>query len=353
MDTQRVLSDFSVYVVGAGAIGRVMAGMLSQQGYDPTIVCRHETSKEIKANGGYTFVTHGNVETSLSPKLMSFDRLSEHKAPKTPLIFYATKATYLPQTVKHIQPIITPESHHVFLQGGIPWWLGHAVHSEFDLKQITDANDSMIKAFGTLDNIYAGMIKFGAVLDGNKAELKGKSDITFGAVVKNPENISFCHALKDMFDQELVKPYVFEGNLAEAIWTKAAGSFAMSAYALISGNTLGQMYDDVEIRQSMITCAEHVFQAGQALGIVQSNEPDWDAYFAGIAKSKPDHRMSITKDSSEIAQIIGWPAAIARKVNAISGLLQDVYEQIPKRYKPRAGINDLPSNAASLDKGPS
>lgn len=336
MDTKRDFSEYDVYVVGAGAIGRVVTAMLYLNGANPTLIAREDSLEETRNFAGYTLIARGGDYLPVSPNTLAYSEIQKNADTKPSIVFYATKASYLAQAIKHVEPLFHEDTQHVFLQGGIPWWFGHALTSTFNLSSITDRDNQIIQSVKHLGHVHAGMIKFGAETDGDVTELKGLSDFTFGSVVKSQTSIRLGQHLKELFTFEnpLVKPSVTYAHLPQMAWTKAAGSFSMSAFAMITGRALGQLYNCLGTRDNMIKAAKEMVETGKRIGIFEETPTDWDKYFYGIAKSKPDHMMSITKDPSEITQIIEWPMEVRRSLGMDMTLMDNVYSRIPQRFRP-------------------
>ncbi len=349
MDTKRDFSEYDVYVVGAGAIGRVVAAMLDLKGAKPTLIAREDSLEETRIFAGYTFIARGGDYVPVSPNTMAYSEIPKDINSKPSIIFYATKASYLAQAIKYVEPLFHKDTQHVFLQGGIPWWFGHALTSSFNLSSITDPDRQIIQSVRQLENVHAGMIKFGAELDGNVAKLKGLSDFTFGSVTKTQDGIRFGQHLKELFtfDTPLVKPSVTYAHLPQTIWTKASGSFAMSAFAMITGRTLGELYNCIGTRNNMIGAAQKMVETGNHIGIFEDTPTDWDKYFRGIAENKPDHMMSITKDPSEIAQIIESPMMIRSSLGLDMTLMDEIYKRIPSKYKEQSSTKRTVSTVVS------
>lgn len=333
MKEQEKSDKFDIYVVGAGAIGRVVASLLSFSGHAPILVCRDKTARIMRLQKEFNFFSAQKELGPCQPDILGFKDIESHELSGRPQIFFhATKASYLSKTVKEIKALIGLNATHVFLQGGIPWWMGHTL-PDGNFAELTDPESSIKQAVGSLENVHAGMVKFGASTEhknsGTTVYHKA-GDFTLTPVFASQKGFNTSREIVDLFDPDLLQPEISQAPAKQAIWAKAAGSFAMSSMALIHNATLGEMTSSPEMLDDMINIAHCILDIGKEVGIHISHPIDYEAYFKSIADKKPEHMMSITKDQSEIEQLLLWPIEIGRRAGCNIAAL----ESAVKRIKP-------------------
>jgi len=104
-----------IVVVGAGAIGRVTAGLLARAGYDLHIVCKHpELAERIADRGLHVYGVRGEFYAPL-PARAEIQELEG----KYDLALIATKAPDMSDAARRILPLLKDDSAVVSMQNGI------------------------------------------------------------------------------------------------------------------------------------------------------------------------------------------------------------------------------------------
>ena len=108
-----------ICVVGAGAMGGLMAVKLARSGEEVTVVARGAHLAAIRERG-LTLVEGGAEDTV---RLGATDRPAE--AGPQDLVVLATKAHQLTAVAAELGPLLGPSTVVVTAQNGIPWWYFH------------------------------------------------------------------------------------------------------------------------------------------------------------------------------------------------------------------------------------
>src|SRR5262249_33657201 len=116
-----------VCVVGAGAIGGLVAAKLALGGNEVTVIDLGPHLAAIKANGLKREWHDGKIETA---KLKAVEKAAE--AGKQDLVVLAVKAHYLDQVVKDIDHLLGPETMVMTVQNGLPWWYFQRLGGKYD-----------------------------------------------------------------------------------------------------------------------------------------------------------------------------------------------------------------------------
>src|SRR4051812_47240027 len=104
-----------VCVCGVGAVGGLVAARLARAGVDVSLVARGATLQNIRENG--LVLLEGNGRQSF--EIVATDEPGE-LGPQD-LVVLAVKTTALDLAVRHVQPLLTPDSHVLPAINGIPW----------------------------------------------------------------------------------------------------------------------------------------------------------------------------------------------------------------------------------------
>jgi 2-dehydropantoate 2-reductase len=110
-----------ILIVGAGAIGGMLAGYLGAAGRDVTVFARGLTASTI-AERGIRLVTPEQTEIQTRP------RVADGSAPLAPfgIVIFATKAFSLGAALAQVRGAIGPETLVAPVVNGVPWWFGTA-----------------------------------------------------------------------------------------------------------------------------------------------------------------------------------------------------------------------------------
>src|SRR6202163_1111509 len=107
-----------IAVVGAGAIGGLLAVRLSLSGQTVTVVDQGAHLDAIRANGLRLLHHHGSEELAREVRAVA----SCEEAGEQDLVFLALKAYVLEAVVPQMRPLFGDDTPVVPLQNGLPWW---------------------------------------------------------------------------------------------------------------------------------------------------------------------------------------------------------------------------------------
>jgi 2-dehydropantoate 2-reductase len=106
-----------VCVVGAGAIGGMLAVRLAQAGHEVCVIVRGANLAAVRQHGMKLVLDEG---TELVAPVRATDRLAE--AGVQDLVLLALKAHQVAAVVPEIGHLLGPDTPIVTLQNGVPWW---------------------------------------------------------------------------------------------------------------------------------------------------------------------------------------------------------------------------------------
>ncbi len=112
-----------IMIVGAGAIGGVLAGYLAAAGRRVTLFVRGDTARMV-AEQGIRLTTPDQRILHSRPRVVT----SISAAGEQDIVLFATKAFSLPAAMQSVLPAIGPKTVVAPVVNGVPWWFGTALH---------------------------------------------------------------------------------------------------------------------------------------------------------------------------------------------------------------------------------
>jgi len=113
--------EMKICVVGAGAIGGLMAAKLALAGEDVTVVDRGAQLDAIRKNGLKLIWEDGGEH--VADNVAATDRIAD--VGEVDLVILALKAHFLEAAARDVPRLVGPDTMIVTVQNGIPWWYFH------------------------------------------------------------------------------------------------------------------------------------------------------------------------------------------------------------------------------------
>ncbi len=252
-----------VCIVGAGAIGGILAARLAKAGHDVSAIARGAHLQAIQEDGltlrwaGEQF-TVNIVATADAADLEPQD-----------YVILTLKAPALPGIAATLKPLLQPDTIIVTAMNGVPWWFCHALTGPLAGQSLpsTDPNGILGETL-TRDRLLGCVVHAGASV---------------------PEPGVVDHAAGDLFivgdaSRQLTAP---AATLAEAmseagldgrstddihseIWMKLIGNMGMGPICALTGATLAGLAADADVRPIAAAMMQEASDVGEALGLPMS-----------------------------------------------------------------------------------
>jgi 2-dehydropantoate 2-reductase len=249
-----------VCIVGAGAIGGILAARLARAGHDVSAIARGAHLQAIQA--------HGLTLKSAGEKFTADIRAAADPADLAPqdYVILTLKAPALPGIAASLTPLLGPDTVIVTAMNGVPWWFCHALTGPLAGRSLpsTDPN-------GVLGETLTRERLLGCVVHA-------------GASVPEPGVVN--HAAGNLFivgdaSRRLTAP---AAELAEAladtgldgrstddihgeIWMKLIGNMGMGPICALTGATLVGLARDADVRPIAAAMMQEASDVGDALGL--------------------------------------------------------------------------------------
>ena len=260
-DVQRGANPIRTAVVGAGAIGGLLAAALVRGGHHVSVLARGETLSALEQNGFR--ILADDASAGVVPVRASADAtaLGEQN-----IVVLALKAQALPGLVASLRPMIGPDTLVVTAMNGLPWWflqgLGTAVSAEpleaIDPGGCVGAVLPAARAIGCVVHLSAANEAPGVVKRGRGNRLiVGAATPAFTAAAH-----AFAAALcAGGFDVESTD------DIRAEIWAKLWGNMNMNPLSALTGSTADRLLDDPLTHALALRMMEEADAIGQRLGL--------------------------------------------------------------------------------------
>jgi 2-dehydropantoate 2-reductase len=293
-------------VVGAGAIGGWIAGLLAEAGWDVSLYARGETLKAVRAQG--LRISRGGNEKIY--RLAASDRAEDIDAPD--YVIVSVKGQSIPDVAPAVAKLLGPETSVVPAINGIPWWFFQPPGvplSGLEFKSV-DPDGAAARAIpperviGCVVHASAWMRAPGII------DVQGEDRLAFGE--PGGGSSPRCEALAKALAGGTVAP-VASPNIRLAIWTKLWGNMCMNPLSVLTGATTGPMLDDPDVHGLIRSMMLEMKGMGGRIGLPLDMTPE-DRM--AITRKLGDFKTSTLRDAEagraiEIEPILGALVEIA------------------------------------------
>ena len=243
-----------VCVVGAGAIGGMMAVKLAQSGHELSVIARGAHLEAIRANG-LKYIENG--EESVVRDLVSTADMSEVTGQDVVLL--AVKAHQIEPIADKLMGMLSDSGVIVTLQNGIPWWYFQKLGGEYEgnIVHTVDPDGSIAAAvdpdriIGCIAYPAATIVAPGVIrhIEGHRfpvGEIDGSESERVQAI---------CDAFVDAGFKSFVLP-----DIRSEIWLKLWGNLTFNP---ISALTHATLVDICQFPQTRALAAQMMTEAQQ------------------------------------------------------------------------------------------
>jgi 2-dehydropantoate 2-reductase len=310
-----------VCVVGAGAIGGLMAAKLALAGNEVTVIDQGAHLGAIQKNGIKLEWHDGKVETA---KVKAVDKAAD--AGKQDLVVLAVKAHFLDQVVRDIDHLVEPDTTVLTVQNGLPWWYFQKLGGKYDNRKLDSLDPTGILTKKIDANRIIGCVVYPAAavtapgvihhVEGDRfpiGELDGKET----------ERVKQIH---DVFVKAGLKSRVLP-DIRSEIWLKAWGNLSFNPISALTHATLVDICQFQETRRLAAKMMEEAQAIAQKLGV--TFRVSIEKRIAG-AESVGAHKTSMLQDveagrSLETEALIGSVLEMAKVTDTPAPAIESVY----------------------------
>ncbi|HJS31286.1 MAG TPA: 2-dehydropantoate 2-reductase, partial [Alphaproteobacteria bacterium] len=310
-----------VCVVGAGAIGGLVAAKLALAGNQVTVIDLGAHLAAIKANGLKLEWHDGKVETA---KVKAVEKAAD--AGKQDLVVLAVKAHYLDQIAKDIDHLLDADTLVLTVQNGLPWWYFQRLGGKYDNKKLESLDPTGVltkkidarRIIGCVVYPAAAVTAPGVIhhVEGDRFPV-GELDGTESERVKR---------VHDMLVKAGLKSRVLK-DIRSEIWLKAWGNLSFNPISALTHATLVDICQFPETRHLAARMMEEAESIAKKLGV--TFRVTIEKRIAG-AESVGAHKTSMLQDveagrSLETEALIGSIIEMAKLTDTPAPAIESVY----------------------------
>lgn len=303
----------NITVVGAGAIGGFLGGMLSLQGHNVSFIARGEHLSQMQKKG-LTLIHDRKQEVITGHFTDALDAVSEAE-----LILFTVKSTETERTALDMLPYVNKDCFILTFQNGV-------------------SNEEVLTNIFHEDQVFAGAAYISAQVDApGIVQSKGQHIFYVGGISATNED-----KIKDivtMFSDADIRTK-FSERIMERKWEKSLWNVTFNPLSAVSGATVGEILDTAELHKTSRGILEEISQIVNKLNI-NIRESAMDRVFES-AELVRLHKTSMLQDKEkgkpmEVEALCGYFVKKSRKMNLKTPILDTLYSLLLFNEQQRAG----------------
>ncbi len=310
-----------ICVVGAGAIGGLVAAKFALAGNDVTVIDQGTHLAAIKKSGLKLEWHDGKVETA---KVKAVDKAAD--AGKQDIIVLAVKAHFLDQVVRDIDHLLGPDTIVLTVQNGLPWWYFQKLGGQYDNQRLQSLDPSGVLTKKIDANRIIGCVVYPAAAVTAPGVIHHVEGDRFPIGELDGKETARVKELHDVFIKAGLKSRVLD-DIRSEIWLKAWGNLSFNPISALTHATLVDICQFAETRELAVTMMKEAQDIAQKLGV--TFRVSIDKRIAG-AESVGAHKTSMLQDveagrSLETEALIGSILEMAKLTNTSAPAIESVY----------------------------
>jgi len=232
--------EVKIAVIGAGAIGGIIAGFIKRAGYDVEVACKHQgLAGKISSGQLHIFGKMGDFRIAIPAKA----KISELSGPKD-IVFLAVKAQDVPDAARELLPLLSDKSIVISMQNGM-------------------STDTIIDLLGPARTVGCVM-DWGATMHSpGELEMTAKGGFAIGYIDIKPDER--LHLLKQVLGTVL--PVEITCNIRGKKYYKLMVNSCINSMGVISGLKLGKMFSIRKIRTIFSEITREAMAVANAMGL--------------------------------------------------------------------------------------
>ncbi len=321
-----------ICVIGAGAIGGLMAVKLALAGNDVTVVT-HGEGPHLTAilKDGLKLIWEDGSEHVAPIRAVP----SATEAGQADLVILAVKAHFLDQVAKQSESLLGPGTIIMTVQNGLPWWYFHKHGGEHDGKRLISLDPSgVLTKHIDADRIIGCVVYPAAAVTGPGVIHHVEGD-RFPVGELDGSESERARKLHDLLVEAGFRSRILDDIRAE-IWLKAWGNLTFNPISALAHATLVDICQFAETRQLAADMMGEAQDIAEALGITFRHTIEKRISGAeGVGAHKTSMLQDVEAGRSletealigsilEMGEMIGKPAPSIKAVYACVKLLNKV-----------------------------
>lgn len=325
-----------ICVIGAGAIGGLLAAKLARAGQAVSVIARGDALTAIRENG-LTLI--GEAGERFSIKLGATDHMEAIGVQD--LVILGVKAHQVAAATRELAKLYHPDTIVIPAQNGVPWWYFHKHGGALEDRRLESVDPGGAiadripseRVIATVVYPAAEIVRPGVVrhIEGNRFSLSELDGARTPRVERVSETLSAAG-----FKAPIVS------DIRAEIWTKLWGNLSFNPISALTHATLEAICQDDATRALAGDMMREAQRVGEALG-VRFKIP-LERRIAGAEAVGP-HKTSMLQDLEagrplEIEALLGAVLELGRLTNLSTPACQNVYALVKLLGKTVCGQRD-------------
>jgi 2-dehydropantoate 2-reductase len=310
-----------ICIVGAGAIGGLLAAKFALAGEDVTVIDQGAHLAAIQKNGLKLEWHDGKVQIA---KMKAVNKPSD--AGKQDIVVLAVKAHFLDQVVRDIDSMLGPDTVVLTVQNGLPWWYFQKLGGQYNNHKLESLDPSGVLTKNIDPNRIIGCVVYPAAAATAPGVIHHVEGDRFPIGELDGKDTPRVRELHDVFIKAGLKSMVLP-DIRSEIWLKAWGNLSFNPISALTHATLVDICQFAETRELAATMMKEAQDIAQKLGV--TFRVTIDKRIAG-AEAVGAHKTSMLQDveagrSLETEALIGSILEMARLTNTAAPAIESVY----------------------------
>ena len=310
-----------ICVVGAGAIGGLLAAKFALAGDDVTVIDQGAHLAAIQKNGLKLEWHDGKVQTA---RMKAVNKPAD--AGKQDIVVLAVKAHFLDQVVRDIDSLLGPDTIVLTVQNGLPWWYFQRLGGQYDNHKLDSLDPSGVLTRHIDPKRLIGCVVYPAAAATAPGVIHHVEGDRFPIGELDGKETPRVRELHDVFIKAGLKSMVLP-DIRSEIWLKAWGNLSFNPISALTHATLVDICQFAETRALAAAMMKEAQDIAQKLGV--TFRVSIDKRIAG-AEAVGAHKTSMLQDveagrSLETEALIGSILEMARLTNTPAPAIESVY----------------------------
>lgn len=313
--------SMKIAIIGAGAIGGLMAAKLALGGNDVTVIDVGRHLAAIKEKGLKLIWENGKEQVD---RVKAVENATQ--AGKQDLVVLAVKAHFLEQVAQNIDAMLGPDTMVMTVQNGLPWWYFQRLGGNLDGKRLESLDPSGALTTKIDPKRIIGCVVYPAAAVVEPGVIKHVEGDRFPIGEIDGKTTERAKWLHDVLVHSGLKSRVLD-DIRSEIWLKAWGNLSFNPISALSHATLVDICKFAETRKLAADMMKEAQQVAEKLGVKFRHTID--KRIEG-AEAVGAHKTSMLQDveagrSLETEALIGSILEMARMTNTPAPSIEAVY----------------------------
>jgi ketopantoate reductase len=313
-----------VCVVGAGAIGGLLAVKLAFAGETVSVIDRGAHLSAIRSKGLHL---HWQDGTIWKANVKAIDKAAD--AGEQDLVVLAVKAYDLPRVAEDIHHLLGPDTMVITVQNGMPWWYFQKEGGSFDGRRLESLDPTGILSAAIHADRILGCVAYPAAAISAPGVIQHVEGERFPVGELDGSESERAKRISDALIKAGFKSRVISDIRAE-MWLKAWGSLTFNPISALSHATMAGICRYPQTRQLAISMMTEAQAIASKLGITFRHTIEQRVEGA---EKVGEHKTSMLQDLEagkplENEALVGAILEMGRLTNTPTPVIESVYALI-------------------------